>query len=651
MDSTLMRPGAVRSFWGRIDWAAAAVWLFGFGLVAYLGLEGGGYDPLVHDQVGIAVWWVLLAGVLAGAMPRRRVGVLGWSALGLFATFVAWTALSMGWTENAGKTFADLARIACYLGIFAVALFLRGRGGARWLLGGAAAGIVLVAGIGLMSRLHPAWFPNATETVRFLTENRERLSYPLHYWNGVGALLAIGFPLVLHFAAGARTLTGRALACGALPAMMLTSFFTFSRAGIGAAVLAVGIYLVFASDRLPKVLTALAAVAGGTILCLAADSRTELADGLRNSAAETQGDEMALMTLLVCVVVAALGLAIAAAMRDGVRPAWTYVDRNRSMIGAAVSIVVTVAALMAIDGPGRAADAWDDFKQEDSPGQGSGRLFSVAGQNRFAYWEAAIDQNATDPLIGTGSGTFEYWWARNRDSTDVVSDTHSLYMQTLGELGIVGLCLLAAFLLLVLVGGARSLFRADGEERALLAAALAGCVAFIVAAAFDWVWQIPVLPAALLLLAAILTGGGRGSHDDDRGGRLPWPARFGAVAVATAAIATIAISLASVSLIRQSEADAREGDPVAALEAARSAQNAEPWAAAPRLQEALVLEELGAFDQAAEAARDATERGTTNWRSWLVLARIEAQRGRAAAAVDAYRRARSLNPESSLFQG
>ena len=58
----------------QLDWSVVWPWLLGFGLVAYLGLGGGGYDPLVHDQVGIAAWWVLLATVAVGAIPRRGWG-------------------------------------------------------------------------------------------------------------------------------------------------------------------------------------------------------------------------------------------------------------------------------------------------------------------------------------------------------------------------------------------------------------------------------------------------------------------------------------------------------------------------------------------------------------------------------------------------
>ncbi len=114
-------------------------------------------------------------------------------------------------------------------------------------------------------------------------------------------------------------------------------------------------------------------------------------------------------------------------------------------------------------------------------------------------------------------------------------------------------------------------------------------------------------------------------------------------------VVAIAIPLASTSLIRSSEAKVRAGDLEAALADARSAENVQPSAATPRLQQALVLELQGDLPAAAAAAQAATERESTNWRTWLVLSRLEAERGRVDAAVAAYREAKSLNPLSPLF--
>ena len=84
----------------ELGWGAVTTCLLFFVLVAYLGFKGGGFDPLIHDQVGIAVWWIALLGVGIGALPRRRLAVVALVGIALLAAFVAWTALSLTWTES-----------------------------------------------------------------------------------------------------------------------------------------------------------------------------------------------------------------------------------------------------------------------------------------------------------------------------------------------------------------------------------------------------------------------------------------------------------------------------------------------------------------------------------------------------------------------
>ena len=633
------------------DWSAIAIWALCFGLVVYLGLKGGGYDALIHDKVGIAIWWALLALVAVGAAPRLCPTPLAWAALGTLVAFTVWTALSLGWTESTERTSADLARLAGYLGVFALALFAAGAGSLRRIVGAVGAGAAVVAAVGLLSRLHPAWFPDATQTAVLLSTGEERLSYPLNYWNGLAAMVAIGMPALLAVATTARPVALRALAAAALPMMGLTAFFTFSRAGIAAAVIALCVFIAFTSNRLPKLLTLAIAGLGTAILVLAATQRDALEHGLLNSdAARSQGNELLAIAIVVCIVAGLIQLALSQPALKRLRPSWTHVSRSQALVAIGVAAVALLVGAAALDAPGRASDAWSEFKQaEEGPGDGTDRLASAAGESRYEFWTVAAKQNASDPLIGTGSGTFEFWWTRNSDGSGTVRDTHSLYMQTLGELGIVGTLLLVAFLLVVLVGGGRNALLARSGERPMLAAALAGCVAFCFGAIFDWLWQIPALAIAALLLAVALVGWRPGPAGEAPVG-FGLPQRLGVIVVSLAAIAAIAIPLASASLLRQSEAEARAGDLEAALSDAQSAQNVEPGAMSPRLQRAVILETLADLDAAALAAREATDREPTNWRTWLVLSRIEAQLGRAAPAVAHYRRARSLNPLSPLFE-
>lgn len=638
-------PGGNQGF----DWSFAWPWVLGFGLTVYLGLEGGGFDPLVSDQVGVAVWWVLLFTVAVGALPRRTPTTVAWCALGLLACFGAWTALSLIWTESGEKTATDLARVLTYLGVFALAIFSRGPNGVRHTVTAVGAAVGLLAVIALLSRLHPSWFPSGDQTGQFLETGRERLSYPLNYWNGLAALLAIGAPLILYVATCARQVAVRAVAAAVFPALALTAFFTLSRGGIGAIVIAVVVFLALTPDRLPKLLTLVMATAGGGVLILLASKRDALVHGYGTPLAHDQGNEMLLYTIVVCVLVGLLAAGISLALDRGARPGWTRVSRRQSQIVVGSAIAVILVAALAVGAPGKISNAWSDFKKPSSgPGHGTERLGSIAGESRYQFWSSAAREFTHEPLTGTGSGTFAIWWTQDGDSGENVVDTHSLYMQTLGELGLVGLALLAAFIALGLTAGTRRVLRATVSARPALAAALAGSTAIWVTSIFDWTWKVPVLPvASLLLIAAILTA--RAASD---GGPVEprMPLRIATVLLALAAIVAIAIPLASTSLIRQSQTAIQDNDVQGALDDAHSAQNVMPGAAGPRLQQALVLETAGDFDDAAAAASAATDKEPNNWRLWLVLSRIEAERGRAAAAVADYRTSRSLNPHGQIFE-
>ena len=46
---------------------------------------------------------------------------------------------------------------------------------------------------------------------------------------------------------------------------------------------------------------------------------------------------------------------------------------------------------------------------------------------------------------------------------------------------------------------------------------------------------------------------------------------------------------------------------------------------------------------------EATRLEPTNWKIWIVRARVQARLGNDAAALAAFRKARSLNPKSEVF--
>jgi Tfp pilus assembly protein PilF len=108
----------------------------------------------------------------------------------------------------------------------------------------------------------------------------------------------------------------------------------------------------------------------------------------------------------------------------------------------------------------------------------------------------------------------------------------------------------------------------------------------------------------------------------------------------------IAIPFGMSSAIRSSQNALGAGHLNTALSEALTAEHLEPYAATPRLQQALVLEQARDYQAASARIAEATAREPTNWRIWLLRARIDAERGHAQAAVRDYRRAHALNPLS-----
>jgi O-antigen ligase len=107
-------------------------------------------------------------------------------------------------------------------------------------------------------------------------------------------------------------------------------------------------------------------------------------------------------------------------------------------------------------------------------------------------------------VLGSGAGTFGRYWLQSGPVGRFggALDAHSLYLETLAELGPIGLVLLAGFLLYPL--------RRVVEARHLpgVPAATGAAVAFLVHAGLDWDWELPaVTVAGLACLAAVLLAG------------------------------------------------------------------------------------------------------------------------------------------------
>jgi hypothetical protein len=625
-----------------------------FAIVLTLALTNGGYDVGVRSEVGIACWWIVLVGVVSGMLSARRIERGGWVIVGLLAGFALWTGLAIAWSESAERSWIELARVLAYLGILVLGLVLQGRQGLRRTLVSVAAAIGVVGALALLSRLAPDLVSTGDSPSKVLGASEARLSYGINYWNGLATLMAMGIPLMLAVAMRARTLAGQAVAAAAVPILALTAFFTLSRGGAIETGIGLAVFIALYPRRLAAAPTMLAAAVGSAALIAGAAQRDALENGLAGGTAESQGHELLAMTIVVCAGVALIQVALALARRHGVGPRVAIPARTAGWatgIAALVAVVVAIAAGL----PGELGDRWDEFKRPVVPAAtDAARFESWSGSGRYQSWQAAVDANKTDPLIGIGPGTYEFWWARHGTIDGFIRDAHSLYLETLAETGIVGFALIVVLVGGVLVLGVRRALRASEDKRALLAGAVASCTAFAFAAAVDWVWELAVLPAVFLLLAAAINGPKvlrRSVSAPARRSRLGPAELARAVTAAGAVVALILITIpyAGASAVSASRDDARDADLAGALDEAAKAHDLQPYAATPNLQRALLLERDGDLGAAAAAAAAATRDEPTNWRTWLVRSRIEAERANAREAVSAYERAKSLNPRSPLF--
>jgi O-Antigen ligase len=639
----------------RIEPRAVAIWALVGGLVLYLAVDGGGYGTVVHSQVGILVWWIVLVGAAWGLLPAARISRGGWSALAFFAAFVAWTALGVTWSISSERSLADLSLLAGYLGVLVLGLSLHRERlqAVRHTVAALATAIVIVAILAVASRLDPGLFPAASQTSSFLPGTARRLAWPLNYWNALAALMAFGLPLLLALATSARTLYAQAAAAAAVPIVALCGYLTFSRGGALAGAIAVIAFIALAPERVPKLATALVAAGGSAALIAGASHRDAIEHGLVNAAARHQGATFLLPIVLVCAGVALAQVGVGFATRHGTPPRFLTVSprRARWLLAGAATAMILVALLAAA--PAKLSHAWRDFKRPTAAGlsQASISRFSTLSSNgRYELWKGAVQATHGHVLAGSGAGTFQLLWLpRAPRSIGYVQNAHSLYFETLAELGVVGLVLLLAFLGAVLWSAIALVVRSRYESRARAAGAAAALIAFVVSAAFDWIWQVPVLPVAFLLLSAAVLAPPLRSSKPATGSLALTLQRVGGVVLALACLVAIAIPLATADALKASQDAAARGNSLLALRDAQQAAGIEPAAASPQVQLALVEEFRGAIPGALSAARRAARDEPANWSIWLIISRLEAEDGRAPASTAALLRARSLNPNSPLF--
>jgi hypothetical protein len=622
---SLVEPSSLR--------VAQAVLAIGLFLLAY---SGGVYDPEARAWLGVGVWAVLAFAASAGLLRAR------WSAAStLLALFALWNMVGLVWTRDVETGLRSATLALLYLGLFLllVELWTRVRNARLW-AGTVAVAMVATISLALVARLLPS-VVKVGRPYDILPASVVRLSYPLGYWNALGALIACALPLLLCAGTIAVTRARRTLALLPVPVLAVALYLTSSRGGFAAAAVGVVAFVVVSSGVVRTLLTALVAAGAAVAAIAVVKPNDALVNRPEVAAAVTEGRRVALLLCVIVVLLAVVYLALDRIVEP--RRAWL----SRWDTRARIVVVVAAVAMVGAAHPTRRFDAFRTvhLQQVGSGNYVQRHLSDPSGNGRWQMWTSAVHQFEAHPVLGGGPGTFAAWWAEHRPFSLFILDAHSLYLQTLAELGLVGLLLLAAFLAVPIAHAARRLggARLPTSPSAVAAGFLGTLVAASIAIAVDWSWEIPGFSAFVLAVAAPLASSPPPRPDSAR----PWGRSWAGIAVAPLAL-VIALVCAQPGLVirgvNQSQEHARSGDLRAAVGRAAATYRLAPWAWSPPLQAALAAEDAKNYAAALAWAKVASAKGGDRADIWLIRSRIEQELGLERAARASLRRAERLNP-------
>lgn len=625
-------PGARRR-WGieALIFGASAA------LVLVYALRGSGsYDNVVFGEHGLVIWGLLAIGLAAGVLPRR------WPSREMLALLLAllgyslWTALSLIWSQSSELTTQELSRALGYLGLVALVGAVLNRSTWRTGAHGLGFGAMVVCVLSVGGRLAPSVFPHDHLAATLRTD---RLSYPFGYWNSVGAWGAMSVALAITWSAHDGARIRRAVALGLVPFAGLAIYLSYSRGGIIGAGLAILASVAFSRNRLTAACHALAAGLGTAVVVYVAHSEPQIARATGTSGAGAVFGALA-FAFVLCAG-AALLTRVASLDR------WRLPRGARRPLTVLLAVVV-VGPVIAL-GAAYGHRAWRSFTRTPAPGLVSAsptaRLASLSG-SRYPLWKSAFHAWEAHPFDGTGAGTWPLWWNRHGTDGEYTLNTHNLWLENLAELGAPGLLLIIAIALSALAVLRAVRRRALRSGTAGGAAAIAAAfVVYLWAASVDWMWQSTAVTALALALVAASA-----ARLSSRRWSVPVWLRAG-LAVVAAGIALVQVpGIASTLALRHSQSAAGAGNVSVALSWAREAVSAEPWSASGYEQKALVEESDGLLPQAADDERRAIAHEPTNYIHWLIMARIQTERGLVGIALRDYYRARSLRPLAAVFR-
>jgi hypothetical protein len=541
------------------------------------------------------------------------------------------------WAESANQAMTDANRWLLYAAVFGVLVLLVRNDRVGAVLVGAGAAAIGVLGAYLLARMF------AGSAADLFLEGR--LNGPLGYVNGQAGYLLVGVWPALAVAERARQPLVAGFGAATASALLSLVFLGQTRAVVPALLVSGVVMVAFVPGRTRRV-WALGAVACG--VAIAFGPVLEVYD---STSAGQQVDDVVLREAALAIV---LGAAVAGLLWAGVaRVAPGLLERvghpSTRLLAwtplAAAAVVACVLALpLADDLADRVAREYQAFVELDTEATESSRFTSGAG-NRYDYWRVAWRQFADEPLHGVGAGNYDRTYFAERRTTEDIRQPHSIELQVLGELGLVGGAALSLFIGAVLWGFARRVraARVSLADRGLAVAAGGAFVVWLVHTSVDWLHLIPGVTGLALASAAVLVGPAR------RGAAQPAASLRGPAIVAAAAIVVV---LGAVLVGRSALAEKYRSD-------AQGLVTTSPRAAIAKADDSLALDDEALdtyYVKAAAYARmddyrtaravllQATRREPHDFVPWGLLGDLEVRRGDLRAAGAAYRHAAALNP-------
>jgi O-Antigen ligase len=598
-------------------------------------LTTGLFYPKGYAVGSIVVWSAVLAGLVSRALPFARVAAPAAMAGLCLAGVVVLAGVSIAWASDQGRAFEEAVQASAYLGLFTLAACTASpRGRSAW-LAGMTGGLAIVSALAVASRLQPGVLENKG-LLELIPDSGSRLSYPIGYWNGLGALLVAAAILLVHSGARAPVRELRASAIAAVPIVALGLRYATSRGAVLALVLGLVVLVAASPNRARQLRAIVLGTMGGGAVVLATSGFHALTDGMTDATARSQGDWATAILLAGVVLTGAL-----AWFMDG-REMRLRVPRAIA-IGLAVVGVGAVAAGIAIADP---AERFRDFKQPPPATPEAPYVITdddFSGSGRWQLWGEALDAFESAPIAGIGAGGFEDWWAQHAPIFLFARSAHSLPLQQMAELGLLGALLLLGFLAAVIAAARSQLIKRTGEAEALGAL----LVAALATAATDWSWEIPVVLAPALVAAGLLTAAVPSPEHQ----RHSYVLGLGAVAIAWLAMVAAGLVLLTELKLDQSRSAAREGRLNDGIDRAQEARQIQPWSPEPYTQLALLEEARGNLDLALERLGQAEARDSEDWRLPLIESRLLFEAGDKVAGESAFDRARALNPRAPYLGG